>query len=130
MYKSGFGLSFCRRQTARPCCLLLDADVYLWYPFIPRAISVTTYNMDDWHHSLGASFNLLNSRTFASLALCTFFSSMTCHSGKASFYGVYLRLWNCRCWDQTNCSLHSLVTWEGMSAVACCYTENFMGNSA
>lgn len=67
------------------------------------------------------SFNLLNSRTFASLALYTapfLFNDMPFRKGQ--FYGVikkvYLRLWNCRSQDQTNCSLHSLVTVEGLFA--------------
>lgn len=69
------------------------------------------------------SFNLLNSRSFASLALYTapfLLSDMPFRKGQ--FYGVikkvYLKLWNCRSQDRTNCSLHSLVTVEVLFAQA------------
>ena len=65
------------------------------------------------------SFTLLNSRTFASLALYMapfLLNDMPFRNGQ--FYGiikkVYLRLWNCRSQDGTNCSLDSLVTLEGL----------------
>lgn len=67
--------------------------------------------------------DLLNSRTFASLALYMapfLLSDMPFRKGQ--FYGVikkvYLKLWNCRSQDGTNCSLHSLVTVEVLFAQA------------
>jgi len=68
-------------------------------------------------------FRWLKSRTCASLAL--YMASFLLNDmpfRKGQFYGVikkvYLRLWNCRSQDQTNCSLHSLVTVEGLFAQA------------
>ena len=72
---------------------------------------------------MALSFSSLSSRTFASLAL--YMASFLLNDmpfRKGQFYGVikkvYLRLWNCRSQDQTNCSLHSLVTVEGLFAQA------------
>lgn len=54
------------------CSLFLDTVcAFTGYTFIPRATSVTTYNKHHWHRSHGPSFNSLNSRPFAGLALYT-----------------------------------------------------------
>lgn len=89
-------------------------------------------------------FNSLNSRTSASLALCMAPFLLNDRAfRKGQFRGVikkvYLKLWNCRSQDRTNCTLlhpcHSgsavclgyLST--AISSSHFCSTENFMGNS-
>lgn len=116
---------FTCQQCAAVVCTQMLSVCSFEMPLIPRAISVPQYNMDVWHSS-HVSWLLACCWTPGLLPALHFtwphFSSMTCHSGKGQFYGVikkvYLRLWNCRSQDQTNCSLHSLVTVEGLFAQA------------